>query len=201
MPGVTRTLGAAGVVDYSRVPAAVLRRRQLEGRAVHLATEFDDAGELDESTCSAYVMSCVRAWRMWRRLAGFEVEHCERIVYGFTSAGPFAGTTDRCGRLRGWRATVEIKTTAQLHAEACRMQTAAYADAARQSIGFDAAVRVAVQLRPDGTFRAELFDDHFDRDFGRFAGALAHVARWRPMGGKDSVSHWATCPDAGRWRR
>ena len=92
LPSVTQILQAEGFIDM-RFFDAYSRER---GRLVHLATHYDDMGELDEDTLDPVIEPYLRAWRKFRQESGFTVESSEvpmvNIKYGF------AGTPDVRGR-------------------------------------------------------------------------------------------------------
>lgn len=156
VPGVTSILSP--LIDFSRVPPAVLQAAADFGTAVHLACELDDVGDLDESTLDAALIPYLDAWR------AFCVDHdvnwdvIEQPVYH--SSLRYAGTPDRIGYVRGSKCVVDIKSTAQLY-PSVGPQLSAYAYA------YDAGMaptmqRIAVQLKADGTYKAQQYKDPTD---------------------------------------
>lgn len=179
VPHVTEII--ASLLDYSKVDPAVLEWKSELGTAVHLATALDDRGELDEATVDPVVSPYLAAWRKFRAETGFHPMDIE--VPRYNKVHGYACTPDRFGSLPGqgvrrmpFFAMVEIKTTAQLH-PAVGVQLAAQVDAryASEGSGRDA-LRYAVQLRADGTYRTEFYGDR--GDFSTFL-SLLNVFRWR----------------------
>lgn len=155
VPSVTQVLD--GMVDYDRVPIAKLRHAAERGTAVHLATEFDDEGDLDESTVDPEVLPYVDAWRCFRAESGFQPMRSEVRVY--SARHRFAGTFDCLGVLFGKWAIVEKKTTFQL-APATAIQVSAYMRAYNEDKpeGERARACWSVWLRRNGTYRLTEYD-------------------------------------------
>lgn len=156
---------------YAGVSPDVMALAADRGRAVHLACELDDAGEL--GSVPDVIAPYVEAWRALKRETGaviYAVE--ERVVdplYGY------AGTLDRVmafPKLKRWKpadlAIVEIKATALLPPSA-GPQTAGYlaawnAHAYPDLPGLGKANRRFIAwLRADGTYRLVERTDVSDR--------------------------------------
>src|SRR5581483_1203958 len=75
LPGVTRALEGAGIVDWSMVPRDILVAAQERGTRVHEALHYLDDGELDEQNLDIEILL---------------VEHM-----GFSAAHRYAGRMDR----------------------------------------------------------------------------------------------------------
>ena len=175
LPGVTRVLDAAGASKYEGVPRSVLADRADFGTRVHLATWYDDEGDLDESTVTPDVLGCVVAWRKFRAEAKFEPSAAELAVY--SEQYRYGGTLDRVGVFHGTiSGLVDIKAVRTLQ-PATALQTAGYARAASEMGAFDAIERYAVQLFEDGTYKAQPYDD--PADFSDFLCALRLWRRFR----------------------
>ena len=90
IPSVTQVLSFGQ--DLSRIPRWTAER----GTAFHLATEYDDAGDLDEESVDALVRPHLEAYRKWKekhpwvRFVGTELK-----VWGEVDGLRFAGTIDR----------------------------------------------------------------------------------------------------------
>jgi hypothetical protein len=163
VPGVTSILSP--LTNFDGVPPDVLEAASKFGRAVHLACELDDLGDLDRPTLDPALEPYLQAWERFCMDAGAQWTHVEARV--FNSRLRYAGTLDRFGTLQGLngrafpegprKAVVDIKSTAQLY-PAVGPQLAAYADALNQP----SALRVAVQLKPDGSYTAKVYDDPSD---------------------------------------
>lgn len=184
---VTQILSLITAPLYARAPQYVMAEALERGSNVHGWTELIDLFEADvaHDVISAdggatlqpehAEWPYVQAWLAFKRDSGFMPEIVEQRIWH--PALRYAGTVDRIGLLNGVRATVEIKTVAQLHPWV-GLQTAAY------HAGFNhgrarseqARDRYAVQLRKDGTYRLEQYTD--DRgDLAAFA-AMKQVWDW-----------------------
>lgn len=154
VPGVTSVL--APLTNYDSVPAHVLEAAANFGKAVHRACELDDLGDLNESTLDPALLPYLDAWREFCLGHSVQWEQIEAPVHH--QALRYAGTPDRIGTLRGLRAVVDIKTTAELY-PSVGPQLAAYREAAAMPTY---ALRVAVQLKADGTYTKKTYTDPND---------------------------------------
>lgn len=105
LPSVTQILQAEGFID-TRFYEDYDRER---GRIVHLATHYDDLGELDEDSLDPVIVPYVEAWRSFKRESGFIVEASEVSLASKTYG--YCGTMDTRGRFpKGTlkRAAVEL---------------------------------------------------------------------------------------------
>jgi uncharacterized protein (DUF952 family) len=163
VPGVTEVLRP--LVDFSRIPPAVLAAKADLGTRVHLACELDDHDDLDEASVQDDVAPYLAAYRRFRLDSWAEVLASEQQVY--SAAHRYAGTLDRVLLLDGARVLVDLKTCITTPSSA-GPQTAAYLHALA-----DRAVtrRAALRLRPDGTYRLDPLTD--PNDFSTFLGCLA----------------------------
>jgi hypothetical protein len=164
---VTQVLEDCGIIDYSMIPGDTRQMALERGRDVHTATQFDDEGDLDETTIDE-LLPYVQAWRNFRKEAGmvdfYLVEH--RMA---DPAMNFAGTLDRF-TLEGGGILIDIKTN--LAPWWVRIQLAAYKHLLDQEVN-SAARRMAVELHKDGTFRVIEFPVAQQRaDFQTFCAAL-----------------------------
>lgn len=101
--GVTSVLGATIDVGIEWPESARLR-----GTAVHLATQFDDEGTLDEETVFPEWRGYLAGWRAFRRALEPEWLAIERRV--FHPKLDFAGTLDRIARIGGRTALLDLKS-------------------------------------------------------------------------------------------
>lgn len=78
------------------------------GSMIHLATAYDDAGELDEESLDPVILPYLVAWRKFRKESGFGLGLIEPPM--MSTAYRYAGTPDRIGDLPGRikRAAVEL---------------------------------------------------------------------------------------------
>jgi hypothetical protein len=103
-PSVTTILKAEGFID-TRFYDDWSRDR---GSMIHLATAYDDAGELDEESLDPVILPYLVAWRKFRKESGFGLGLIEPPM--MSTAYKYAGTPDRIGDLPGRikRAAVEL---------------------------------------------------------------------------------------------
>lgn len=150
VPGVTNVLLESGIVD-DRWFTEWARDR---GSAVHHACELLDLDDLDEGSLDSRLTAYVDAWKRftadlaptWERIE-WRVHH---PVYGY------AGTLDRLGTTPGGRQVlVDIKTGDP--GAGAPIQLAAYAYAVRYPEQPGALERMAVQLKPDGTYKVHTY--------------------------------------------
>lgn len=105
LPSVTGILKAEGFVD-DRFFDEYSRER---GSIVHLATHYDDLGELDEGSLDPVIVPYVEAWRRFKRESGFVVCQSEIPMANLTYR--FAGKPDAVGSFPSGnlkRAAVEL---------------------------------------------------------------------------------------------
>lgn len=172
VPGVTTVI--ASLYDFSSIPAWILDRKSAIGRAVHLATELYDDGDLDEESVDPVVRPYLDAWIRFRKETGCAVLHSERQM-----SDPllrYAGTVDRVLAFGSVRWIADIKSTVVLD-PAVGVQTAGYKRLAiAEGLADESAKRAAVQLRPDGTYR---FVPYEKPDDERCFLSLLNVYHWR----------------------
>ena len=154
VPGVTELLRP--LVDFSRVPPAVLEAKCDLGRRVHLACQLDDEKDLDEASVQDDVAPYLAGWRAFLRDSGAIVVFNEQRV--FEPMFGYAGTLDNVLLFNGQKYVVDKKTSISTPMSA-GPQTAAY----MRALG-DTAItrRAAVRLRPDGTYRFDELNGHDD---------------------------------------
>lgn len=158
LPSVTRILSDMGFIDTQFFTEYARDR----GSMAHLATEYDDRNELDESTLDDELVPRVAAWRAFKRDTGFHVEEIEKTVS--SDLYHFAGTLDRIGIINGQRAIVDIKNGAV--AKWVGLQLSGYEIAENKRYK-----RYAVQLCDGGKYKLHQFSDPQDRQI--FLSALA----------------------------
>lgn len=162
---VTQALRLAGLSTDPRFFAPGSAER---GTAVHLATQYDDEGTLDESTLDPVIMPYVEAWRKFKVEMGFQPIHIERRLARIGHPS-FAGTIDRVCMVGGFRWILDIKSGAE--ADADPLQLAGY------SILIPSCRLANVYLADDGKYRyvrrKTSVDDHHD-----FIAAV-RIAEWK----------------------
>jgi hypothetical protein len=168
-PSVTQILEAAGISDFSGVPADVLARAAARGTAVHQAAWFDDQDDLDETTLDPAITGYLTAWRKFKADNGVVVKLIEQRIY---SPLGYVGTFDRLITMaKHGEVMPDLKTGEE--SPSWRIQLAAYLK------GFHGPQspkcrRVAVKLRNNGTYTLHWYEQKdLNRDFNVFAAALA----------------------------
>ena len=167
LPSVTTVLQHAGLVDYGFLNAEDRARCLERGRAVHVATEQDDAGELAEASVPPEIRGYLEAWRAFR----WDYEFLPRLIEHRVCHRQYryAGTLDRVGRVRdGTEVILDIKTGAA--PDCVRLQLAAYNACLPHP---RTRLRRCVELHPEGIYRVIGFEtSDYTRDLNEFLRAL-----------------------------
>jgi hypothetical protein len=168
LPSVTTILKGTGMIDYSMIPQAVLQEAGRRGTAVHVALQYMDDGELDESSVAPEYAGYIKAAKRFYAETGFTVAHNEYRDYHRGLL--YAGTLDRTGVFPDDSlAVVDWKTGLVMPAHA--LQLVGYANFFRNPRRYR---RIAVKLNADGTYRAQEFPAaRFEQDWAMFQAALA----------------------------
>lgn len=104
IPSVTTILRRAEIhieqngqvsTPFEFVQSDVLRRAQIFGRHVHLATDLFDRGELDEENLDPLLRPYLDAYKLFLSETGFVVTHSEALVYNARQR--YAGRLDKRG--------------------------------------------------------------------------------------------------------
>lgn len=172
LPGVTTVIDMWAQA-YAGIPEEILRPARERGTAVHLACQYDDEGELDESFLESPLGPYVLAWRDFKVQTSFKPFLIEQQVY--SQRYQYAGTLDRTGSMQGEEVLMDIKTGSALKATT-RLQTAAYAEALRTDRRKQSLPRWGVELHKNGSWRLEEFND--PDDLPTFLAAL-RLFNWR----------------------
>jgi hypothetical protein len=167
LPSVTRILRYGGLLDYDFLSAAHRKECLERGRAVHVATQQNDEGRLDEENLDAEVLGYLQGWRAFRRDYGFKPLLVEHRVCNLRRS--YAGCLDRVGLTRdGCEWVLDIKTGAA--PDATRYQLSAYAACMKSPRSL---LRRAVELHQDGSYRVIAFEtSDYLRDLKTFLTAL-----------------------------
>lgn len=158
IPSVTTILSFGS--DLSRIPAWTSQR----GTAFHLATEYDDEGDLDESSVDALVRPHLDAYRAWKRSYLCRFVHTEHRVWGEIGGLAFAGTIDRVVGGLGADYDEPKSTVLLLDLKSGQprkehgAQLAAYAAAYEQRHGVKVRGCKGVYCTKDGTFSERPYD-------------------------------------------
>jgi hypothetical protein len=158
VPGVTGVLRP--LYSWDMVNQEMLQIAAERGSAVHLATELDDRNDLDEESVFPEIRTYLDAWRKFRTETGFVPTSIEERLYHDKYG--YACTLDRIGVYRRREIVLEIKTVSQLH-PATGVQLAAQREAwMHNRKPRSTPERFAVQLRKNGTYRFEPYEDPAD---------------------------------------
>lgn len=175
VPNVTTVLSS--VVNYSAVPLAVLEKARLEGTAIHKMIEYYVNEDLDIEYLPDWLRPRLAAFQKFMAETQFEASGTERRIYH--PAHKYAGTLDLDGLLNNEIAIIDIKRSLFAGA-AIGLQLAAYMEAEnvrrKQEKLPKAKKRYALQLKANGDYRLEPYDD--PNDFAVFL-ALLTVRRWK----------------------
>lgn len=170
VPGVTSILRP--IMNFDHVDPALLAAAAAFGVAVHKACELDDRGVLNEAALDPALVPYLDAWRAFSRDYAVQWSAIEERVYHPRLR--YAGTLDRFGIVRiapnkphTTPAVVDIKSGTQI-LPSVGPQLAAYYRARDESSV--TTKRLAVQLKPDGTYVAKWHDD--PNDFAVFCSLL-----------------------------
>lgn len=172
VPSVTQIISAAGLRGDFPVSADVMAYAGERGKAVHLACELDDKGELDEGSVHPAIAGYLAAYRRFKSECAYHPGIAEVPRYHETHH--YCGTPDRVCQINGQDAVLDLKSGVKLAATG--VQLAAYA----QMVGKPAAARFGLQLTGEGTYRLVAYTS--TRDWPAFLAALT-LYRWRQENG------------------
>jgi hypothetical protein len=199
---VTGVLKAAGLIDFSTIPADVLARAQTRGTVVHQAVHYFNEHDLDLDAFVADfpdLAGYVQAWIRFCAQRNFEAVLCEHRVA--SRKYQIAGTVDCFGLLDGRAVLLDFATGDPAHC-AKPLQTAAYLCLAHEWAAEDPALvsfitrhvvvrRYGVRLKADASFTLEAYADPGDlREFLTLHAAYSIVHR-RRGGNRADVSQAA----------
>lgn len=165
LPRVTEIIAAAGLMPKwnGGDPYAAMER----GTAVHLATAYDDEGDLDEASITPEIWPYIEAYRRFRQESGVHILAIEREVRDETVG--YVGHYDRLVRFNGADWVLDLKTGAPAPWHA--IQLAAY----RAAVGRMALKRGCLYLTPPSW---KLVECNNRADWRIFLAALT-LYQWR----------------------
>lgn len=161
MVSVTELLVAEGFID-TRYFDDYGRDR---GTHVHTAIHYYDTGCLDEDALDTVLVPYLTAWKRFLKESKFEVIESEVRLYN----GQFTGKPDKVGLLEGIPTIVDAKSGAI--APWTALQLAGY-----EILKGSPHKRVAVRLKPDGTYSIKEFNDRQDSQIFR---AILAIHNWK----------------------
>lgn len=168
---VTQAIREAGLlsVEWSS-PEAMLR-----GSHVHQACEFYDQGDLEEAALDPALRPYLDAYKWFLHDAQPTWSHVEAQRASLTHR--YAGTVDRAGTLVTLKHPVVLDIKSGGPEPWHAIQLAAYRRLLSDDLG-PLIQRLALYLRPDGTYRLDTLPLADQKDFDVFLAALA-VAGWK----------------------
>lgn len=174
IPGVTTVLKQ--LMTFDRVPEDDLKRARELGTAVHKVTELYDLDTLDYNTIDPVLGPYLEAWKKFRHDEKFNPFMIEKRTYH--PIHRYGLTPDRGGFYRDDPTMVDIKSGAEY--PTVGPQLAAYQEAYNYRHKNKITRRLAVYLRPDGTYKLRPCND--PTDFSTFLACL-HLYNWRGLYG------------------
>ena len=163
IPSVTQSIDILYAGMFDKIPRAVLEYKTKLGRAVHFACELYDQGELDESSLDDAVRGYFEGWKKFTSEYKCQWTAIEKMV--FHPVHQYAGKLDRRGFVNGEPCLIDIKAVAVV-SKATGVQLAGYEEADKFDLTFEEKLqkpkRVAVQLKPNGTYERHVFDSPND---------------------------------------
>lgn len=176
---VTQVLESAGLIDYAGAPQAALDYKSDIGTAVHSAVHAlatPSEGELNWETvdprCTPYIVGFEKFVEETGWTASLvEYQNCVKL-----QQGEVGFKTDQVGLIGGLSAVLEVKCTLDPE-NSWPIQLAGYVQCLL-ALGFKpqgspAYKRLAVQLKPDATYKLHIFDERSDLYVWQWALALA----------------------------
>lgn len=157
IPSVTQILSYGQ--DLSRIPAWTSQR----GTALHLATEYDDIGDLDEDSVDPLVRPHLDAYRKWKARETPRFVATEIRVWGEIYGLRYCGTIDRVLDTDSLSVEVwDIKSGAPRKDHGAQVQ--AYSMAYAQRHDRDVRSCAGLYLGKDGAYEVRRYDEQNYRD-------------------------------------
>jgi hypothetical protein len=161
IPSVTEIIAECGLYDFSGVPVDVLERAAQFGRAAHKACELLDKETLDMSTVNEPLIPYLDAWKKYKEYYNTVPLYVERRVK--SKIWGYQGTLDRIMKMPAGLCVLDIKTTAKI-SPVVSIQTMAYKVAIEEETKTKIPFRACVQLKKDGTYVCQEYNDINDRN-------------------------------------
>jgi hypothetical protein len=173
LPHVTGVLKASGVVD-ARWYTHYARQR---GLAVHVACDLIDEDNLDADSVDPRLVGYLDAYLKFLNEHNPAYQFSEELVY--SNLYRYAGTLDRAGVVETYPCPLVIDLKTGDPGRAVRLQLSGYAQALREQTG-KMWRRASLWLRPDGTYRWQVYDQDphlYREDLNAYLAALT-LLRW-----------------------
>lgn len=149
---VTQAMSLLMEKRYRFVPRETLEYAAQRGTAVHACAEYDDYGDLDESSVDSEWWPYLEAWRSFKK--DFKPEIIFNELRLINPVRKYAGAVDRVVKIKNDYWIIDLKTTATLFEEV-GIQLAAYEKLLKENIENPSKIvfkRAAVQLKSDGSY-------------------------------------------------
>jgi hypothetical protein len=158
-PSVTQIIAGCGLIEGMEWFTDDARER---GKNIHLATQYYDEGDLDESTIDPAYLPYLEAYKKFSRECFPKYTHIEKRLYNALYG--YAGTCDRVGFLLGRNVIIDIKSgsPARWHG----LQMWAYRACLPQETPFTC---FGLYLRDNGTYKLEDYKNKNDIQIFRAA--------------------------------
>lgn len=158
---VTQILKGAGLIDFSKVPPAILERACKFGTAVHSATELHDKGVLNEVKLDSALRPYLDAKIKFMKDTGAEILLNEEPLY--SKKFHFAGTPDRVLLIRDRVTGIDYKSGETFN-QSTEIQLAGYKILYNEGkkVVDKMKDRKAVHLLGDGTYKIVPCEDKSD---------------------------------------
>jgi hypothetical protein len=186
-PGVTSSLTAQGVFDFSMVPPDVLERARLRGKNVHRwCAEYDWCGFIDETWIAVDEMGYFQAWLNFRRDIKPIILAVEQPMLGLIGGIEVGGTPDVVAWIGTTRYVIDRKCCASRH-PGWALQTADYEMliTGRKRLGYMG--RMSVQLMPTGKYAITLYGE--DESDAAAAAAAVVLTEWDGQANDYNADH------------
>jgi len=152
---VSNIVHANGLSDFSMIDPVHLQWTMARGKAIHLACELYDNGNLDESTIDDEVMPYFEGWVKYIEKEKPVFTGIERRVY--SKLWQYCGTVDRITD----NTIKDIKTVNTVSGLSCKAQTALYQIAYEEETGIKIKQREVIHLVP-GDYKIITYKDKSD---------------------------------------
>ena len=168
LPSVTQILTEAGIIN----PTWYTEESMERGTIVHLACEYLDQGDLDESTIDPSIIGYIESYKKFKAHLGYTPEWIE--VPQKDPTGVYAGTPDRIIITRP-RSLDDLKTGPYQHWH--RLQSAAYVNTLNDSFSYE---RRGIYLQKDGSMaKVKVFlKSEYMSDLSAFLSCL-NIINWK----------------------
>jgi hypothetical protein len=181
-PSITQMMSAVGIYDFSKVPKDILENAKRRGKNVHRwCAEFDRHGWVDETWMEDDERPYLSAWIKFRHESKFVVRSVEVPMLRPINGVLVGGTPDVIGFLGPTLTTIERKACRAKH-PGWGVQTALQEMLITGKPRIGHMERIAVQLKPDGTYSVQPHTDATDGDC-----ALAIVQKF---GAEEAIQSW-----------